>query len=212
VHFEAGAPVSTPYDVLGVAKDAKPEEIKRAYRRAAKKAHPDRNHGDHSKMVALNGAYATVGDPEKRERYDSGRSDGRYEQTDEYKARDICLNLFAQMMESAPDSQDPIQLMRDSIRDQQGNFRQSISTGREKIKRLEKRKKRLKFTGKGVNFLLDLIENQVQKITEKITQDEENVRLGDLAVELLKSFACEPEEKDRAAAHDTFGPRFFTFR
>jgi molecular chaperone DnaJ len=61
------------YAALGVGRDASPEEIKKAYRQAALKHHPDRNPGDREaeeKFKAAAEAYAVLSDPGKRERYD----------------------------------------------------------------------------------------------------------------------------------------------
>lgn len=57
-----------PYKVLGVDRDASDEEIKRAYRRLAKKYHPDLNPGDQEaarKMQEVNEAYDRIKNPEK---------------------------------------------------------------------------------------------------------------------------------------------------
>ena len=57
-----------PYQVLGVSPDASDEEIKRAYRRLAKKYHPDLNPGDENaarKMQEVNAAYEQIKNPEK---------------------------------------------------------------------------------------------------------------------------------------------------
>jgi len=61
------------YDVLGVSREASPEEIKRAYRQAAMKFHPDRNKGDAGAEVKFKEAaeaYEVLSDPQKRGRYD----------------------------------------------------------------------------------------------------------------------------------------------
>lgn len=61
------------YAVLGVSKTATPEEIKRAYRKIARKHHPDLNQGDkdaESKFKDLNEANEVLSDPEKRQKYD----------------------------------------------------------------------------------------------------------------------------------------------
>jgi len=61
------------YEVLGVAKGASQEEIKKAYRKTALKYHPDRNQGDESaeeKFKEAAEAYEVLGDEQKRARYD----------------------------------------------------------------------------------------------------------------------------------------------
>lgn len=61
------------YAILGVSKTAKTEEIKRVYRKLARKYHPDLNPGDkdaEAKFKELNEANEVLSDPEKREKYD----------------------------------------------------------------------------------------------------------------------------------------------
>jgi len=62
-----------PYQVLGVGRDASPDQIKRAYRRLALKYHPDRNKSPKAKekFKQINAAYEILSDPEKRRRYDA---------------------------------------------------------------------------------------------------------------------------------------------
>jgi molecular chaperone DnaJ len=62
------------YEVLGVKRDAKPEELKRAYRKLAMEFHPDRNQGDKAaeeKFKEVGEAYSVLSDPQKRQRYDA---------------------------------------------------------------------------------------------------------------------------------------------
>ena len=67
-----------PYEILGVSKGASEAEIKGAYRRLAKKLHPDANKHDPkaaSRFAELNAAYEIVGDDDKRKAFDRGEID-----------------------------------------------------------------------------------------------------------------------------------------
>ena len=65
--------MKNPYDVLGISETATDDEIKSAYRKLAKKYHPDMNPGDkeaEQKFKEINEAYGVLSDADKKAKYD----------------------------------------------------------------------------------------------------------------------------------------------
>src|SRR6266511_162713 len=83
------------YQVLGLKKNATPEEIKRAYRKLAVKYHPDKNPGDKAaeeRFKEINEAYAVLSDTKKKAQYDQFGSTGfheRFSQEDIFRGFDV---------------------------------------------------------------------------------------------------------------------------
>ena len=70
--------MANPYETLGVAPNASQDDIRRAYRKAAKETHPDLNPGKpeaENRFKEINAAYDIIGDADKRKRYDAGEID-----------------------------------------------------------------------------------------------------------------------------------------
>ena len=80
------------YKTLGVARDATPDELKQAYRKAAHASHPDKAGGSNEKFQAVTIAYQVLKDPERRQAYDqTGNID------DSGKPEDLALMVVAKL-------------------------------------------------------------------------------------------------------------------
>jgi DnaJ-class molecular chaperone len=77
-HYLAEMAVKDPYETLGVERIASPDAIRKAYRRLAKKLHPDLNPGNkeaEERFKEVSAAYDLLSDADKRARYDRGEID-----------------------------------------------------------------------------------------------------------------------------------------
>ena len=128
-----------PYATLGVEPSATQADIKRAYQRAAMRAHPDRHGGDDSEFKAIAEAYELLSDPESRAHYDEFGEAPASGPTMEDSARQHLITMFLNMAKSQ--SWRParyVAAMRRTISDDiiQGNT--ALATTRNELRRMPK--------------------------------------------------------------------------
>jgi curved DNA-binding protein CbpA len=156
------------YETLGVPRDATQEQIRSAYRRAARTAHPDREGGSTERMQAVNAAYEVLGDEERRRAYDAGETEG----SPKAKAMAILQAIFAEAIrDNVPD---PFKFALGKIQRSEEGAREEIKAMRRTITRMEAQAERIK--SKGVRDLyhetlragINSAENQVRTLEQNV--------------------------------------------
>ena len=94
------------YSILGVNRNATPEEIKKAYRKLAMKYHPDRG-GDHNKFAQINSAYEVLSNSDKKNAYDNPQPQGFNFNTNNFNQGNPFEHMFnAHMRQHTPRNRD----------------------------------------------------------------------------------------------------------
>lgn len=156
------------YETLGVARDASPDEIRAAYRRAARAAHPDREGGSTERMQAVNGAYVVLSDAERRQAYDQGEA----ADSPDAIPRAILRSIFADAIRD--DAPDVLRYAQDKLRRSEAGARAEADTQRRAINRLEKQRQRI--TAKGPHDLYhEILEKAISKAKAELQSLEQNL-------------------------------------
>lgn len=155
------------YAALGIARDASQEEIKAAYRRAARAAHPDREGGSTAQMQSVNQAFEVLSDPERRKHYDETGNTTPQATLEERAAQGLRMMLTEALEQS------DVGVVEFVIASAERTIISltSIKVNAEaKIARLEKRRSKIRFKGKGVDVVALLIDAQIVQARTSISE------------------------------------------
>ena len=185
----------THYDTLGVPRDATPEDIKRAYRRASAQHHPDRPHGDEAQMTKVNIAYKVLSDPAKRKHYDeTGEDDAPSEAqsiTEEATAR--LAALFDSFLEQGDATQDCIRAILQGMQIAIEAERREIKKFKHRLAELERKRKLVRRKKPGVDAFAGVITLKLEKLSLEIAKRERYVKVLERVRELAAEYEGCPE-------------------
>jgi len=176
------------YETLGVERNATQANIKKAFRCAAKKHHPDRAGGDHDKMVAVQKAYDILGKPPLRKVYDeTGRTDG-FDCTQQ-KVNAIIAEMFAHILSETSDikSVNVTDKAKSKIKQGLRVLDNELIDFRRKITKLEEAKSRMEKAPEN-NLWACVIDNQMDTVRKQIEGHEENKKFGEMALTHLDDY------------------------
>jgi len=183
------------YDALGVGRDASQDDIKRAHRRKARDHHPDKPGGDKSKFQEIQLAYDTLGDEERRRRYDETGSASGPEAPDPIMAKLAMIidGLIDQLLmdgmpiETSDMRAHAIDALKTKIREikaQKGQLERALGQARKLAKRFKRKRK-----AKAPDLILTTLARKERDISDAIAKVAEAIEIWGKAQEIFESYS-----------------------
>lgn len=188
----------THYETLDVGREASADDIKQAFRRKAKDAHPDRNGGDNERMAIVNRAYEVLGDPERRARYDQC-GDDREVPPMAKRAVDQLVRFFERALE---ESGNIVRNVRREIAAGEKAAQLEIESLQKSVEKLTRRRDKVRVK-KGDNLVHMLIDAQLNAAKKQILMYQDALTVGELTKQLLDDYECEDDVSAPGAGFPT---------
>lgn len=186
------------YEILGIAKNATIEEIKKAYRKLSQECHPDKPTGSHDKFVAIVQAYEVLKNPQQREHYDNTGTFGGKEAA---SPETIAINMLQNALKSIIDYYGARLKYVDVIDEVNSKLDEGIANSKDKIQQAEARlvdlndlRARTSHTDE-IDLIGGLIDNNIKSAQGEITFMEKNIQGLKKAKEILKTQGFRFDEK-----------------
>ncbi|MBB3914694.1 MULTISPECIES: J domain-containing protein [Rhizobium] len=180
--------MTDPYEILGVERDANEAQLKAAYRRLAKVAHPDSG-GDTEAFDNLQKAYGLLLDPVRRKVYDDTGYDVELADAAELQALVMIEKLVtdAVLDERAPGSFDPVAVMQDSLSEELRKARFSKSELERHASRIGLHLERLEKQS-GRDVLAHMFRARIEAIAKAVAETEAKIKATERAADMLTGY------------------------
>ena len=196
------------YDTLGVAVDATKAEIKKAFKRKASKAHPDREGGDKETFQALQKAYAILSDDRSRQKYDTdGNEGGDYVPTPFELAMQNLSMLFTSIITENLDNIETVDIIKtieENVKKNRMPQQAIIKKMEKKLAKLANAKAKLKRKRKkrkdGPDLFEHIIGTQEQDANRNITTAKEQLEMMDMMLEMAHEYEYDFDQPDHVTA------------
>lgn len=175
------------YDTLGVPRDASPDDIRKAYRKLARKHHPDLNKDDgvEARFKELGAAYECLNDPERRARYDADGDDAAHVPI-EQGARDVLKQVIAGAISNEAD--DYLAEARRILGEYRVNLDLQRTTLVRKLERAMAKSGQVRVKSGDENLVQDLLEQEMQQLRKALRQNERSTLVHAAAVRTLAGY------------------------
>ncbi|MEO5867247.1 MAG: DnaJ domain-containing protein [Sphingomonas sp.] len=191
------------YDILGVARDADDAAIKAAYRRLAAEHHPDMEGGETKRFQAIQGAYATLKDSEKRAYYDRTGSDAPRQRNEMEELVPLVAGAFDRAAVEAlkgsgwgtPPGLGRTDMVKSMVRLLNDDKKRGIEANKQiahEAERFREMLRRLGFKGEeGMNLIASVLAQRLRDTDEQTAKNEATIALVDRAIEHVELYGWE---------------------
>lgn len=182
--------MATYYEILGVKKTAKAPELKRAYRKRARKAHPDKG-GTDAEMAEVNQAYDCLIDPVRRLTYDETGSDAPINNPIELDVRALLFEAFDSLLANDV-MRDYLRHVKKFIRDRLQQLDQDQHKTKDAIAELKRRRAKIRRKS-GENLFHSLVDQRLQQGAGVLQVIEHRKAVHEAALKTLKEYEEDEE-------------------
>lgn len=173
-----------PYEVLGVPRDATPEEIKKAFRQKANENHSDKG-GDDETMREVNIAYAVLRDPAKRRRYDETGEASASELSEPERTVQIILES---VLGRHDPRRDPFAEARKEIEKNLHQFSQEIPEQEERIRGWSAIKARVKMADGARDLATPILETKIARAEARLVALRDGIQMARVMLGILEAY------------------------
>lgn len=193
--------MNDPYTILGVPRTANAAEVKRAYRKRAKKAHPDRVGGSKEAMQEINKAYALLEDPKKRAAYDAGEDPDRPAQSIPEQAKGLLVSAMESVYAQVKESDNMADALRRTLAAAILGQTQELA----KAERAAKKAERVLAKLRNGELFREMLEQKANEAKRLVTQIEHGLKVLDEAVRLAEPIGWSDPEAAKQQGWTRYG-------
>ena len=195
------------YDILGIKKNASPEDVKKAYRKTSKKTHPDKG-GSNEEFQETKKAYEVLSNTKLRDRYDE-TGEVEDDTSSKHSAMQDVAQIFEMVLtkyEGEIEYTDIICEMLKVFEDGLQSTKQSIKEWKAQIPHHEKISSRIKTDEGDENIFKSFIDGKIAVLNNSIRSAEEQINRIEESISMVEIYSCEIKIKEEPD-YSNFGRR-----
>lgn len=186
--------MKTPYEKLGLDKDATQKDIKKSYRKLAMSHHPDRG-GDEDEFKEITLAYELLSDAERKEKFDRT---GEQEKQDslEDQAMQLIAVIFSQLIDAAEFNGNYVAEVKQQLKHLKVKAERSVVSLNRNLNRLVSTLGRVQVEGTDHNIFASIINTKIEQIENAVKTENDRLSLLELSRGILDKYTDSKAETE----------------